>query len=426
MCETYPDNFVAVRYHAWWPSNNDPYWRFNEEENEDRIYYYPPHIDGYYYTPYAWIDGDVRGGYSHSTWETLILNEMNVASPLEIGISGSYDPVTRNGDLEITVTATDQINYSNLKLRIAITESNIYWHAPNGTDWHHQTFRDMIPSTSGISLSIEEGQTLTFNESFYLSRLLVDHNCEIVVFVQSDNGRRILQGAKVDLISLFPEGLVPFSLIWPEDGEIINTCYPEFVWHSTYEPGWDGEVDYVVSVCVDPSFPEPSTIMSDPIPDTTWECSVCLAYDVLYYWRVLASNGHAPDIYSNEVFTFTVVHPAECVYAPGDCNHNGVPLELGDVIAMIGMYRGTVEPLYTCDCPPHSADFAPEADPNGNCVAFELGDVVTEIAAYRGAGSASGCEDCPGSLRLLPVEDTPSLVPRLKSKAKIGDKGVSE
>jgi hypothetical protein len=89
----------------------------------------------------------------------------------------------------------------------------------------------------------------------------------------------------------------------------------------------------------------------------------------------------------------------QCDYIPGDCNHNGVPLELGDAIAMIGMYRGTVDPSYICDCgvDPPGAEFAATADPNGNCVAFELGDVVTEIGAYRGTQQASGCPDCPGS-----------------------------
>jgi parallel beta-helix repeat protein len=86
-----------------------------------------------------------------------------------------------------------------------------------------------------------------------------------------------------------------------------------------------------------------------------------------------------------------------CAYTPGDCNHNRTPLELADVVAMIGMYRGTADPEYVCSCPPHGDDFPPEADPNGNCVAFELGDVVTEIGAYRGMAEASGCEDCPGS-----------------------------
>jgi hypothetical protein len=107
------------------------------------------------------------------------------------------------------------------------------------------------------------------------------------------------------------------------------------------------------------------------------------------------SSGYYEIMYSRGD-TLAVPGP-DCVYVPGDCNHNGVPLELSDVVEMIGMYRGTSVPEYTCDCPPNGSDFAPEADPNGNCVAFELGDVVTEIGAYRGTAEASGCEDCPGS-----------------------------
>jgi hypothetical protein len=117
----------------------------------------------------------------------------------------------------------------------------------------------------------------------------------------------------------------------------------------------------------------------------------------------------------------------DCVYFPGDVNHTGTPLELSDVVAMIGNYRGSTEPSYTCDCPPHGAEFAATADPNGNCVPLELSDVVTEIGAYRGSTQASGCGDCPGSLRLLPGSDDPLMVmPRLKTKARIGDRRASE
>jgi len=118
-------------------------------------------------------------------------------------------------------------------------------------------------------------------------------------------------------------------------------------------------------------------------------------------------------------FWVGIIPPPDCDYLPGDCDHNGTALELGDVIAMIGMYRGSVAPYYICDCgvDPPGAEFAATADPNGNCIAFELGDVVTEIAAYRGSGTASGCVDCPGSGRLLPGGDKPLVMPRLKTKA---------
>ncbi len=144
-------------------------------------------------------------------------------------------------------------------------------------------------------------------------------------------------------------------------------------------------------------------------------------------------SGYAEIIVENvtvalgETTFVNITMQAPCEYLAGDCNHNGIPLELGDVIAMIGMYRGAVAPPYECSCPPHGDNFAPTADPDGNCVALELGDVVTEIAAYRGSGTVSGCEDCPGSLRLLPDDrERLPVVPSLKSKMKIGKSSVLE
>lgn len=106
---------------------------------------------------------------------------------------------------------------------------------------------------------------------------------------------------------------------------------------------------------------------------------------------------------------FTIyANPSDCSYIPGDTNHNGIPVELSDVIVMIAVYRGANPPYYICECPPHG-EFAAETDPNGNCVASELSDVITEIGAYRGTAAASGCVDCPGLRRSPPI-------PSLKSK----------
>jgi hypothetical protein len=85
-----------------------------------------------------------------------------------------------------------------------------------------------------------------------------------------------------------------------------------------------------------------------------------------------------------------------CEYIPGDCDANGNPLELNDVIMVISTYRGTAPVPFICPCPPHDDEFAATLDPNGNCAPNELADVVSEIAAYRGNASVSGCPDCPG------------------------------
>jgi hypothetical protein len=145
----------------------------------------------------------------------------------------------------------------------------------------------------------------------------------------------------------------------------------------------------------------------DPLefPELTW------AFDIGVVISPGSSEGHhllllesdniygPPMFFSEDGWTsyeFNSSGPV-CVYTPGDCNHNGTPLELNDVVAMIGLYRGSIAPGYLCACPPHGDYLVPQADPNGNCVPFELGDVVTEIGAYRGTSEASGCEDCPGS-----------------------------
>lgn len=109
----------------------------------------------------------------------------------------------------------------------------------------------------------------------------------------------------------------------------------------------------------------------------------------------------------------------DCLYIAGDVDNNGTPLELADVIAMIGNYRGTTVPYFVCDCPGHAADFAATADPSGNCAPFELGDVVIEIGAYRGTADASACPDCPGTLRLRPGErNSLTVIPSLRTKKK--------
>jgi subtilisin family serine protease len=118
-------------------------------------------------------------------------------------------------------------------------------------------------------------------------------------------------------------------------------------------------------------------------------------------------NAGNAEPFTDEAETQTLVdtqYIPGCEYAAGDVNGNGIPLELGDVVAMTGIYRGTETPAFTCDCPPHGDDFAATADPNGNCVPFELNDVVVEVGAYRGDDAASGCPDCPGSRRMAPQD----------------------
>ena len=218
MCQEYYDNFAAVRYHAWWPSSSDPFYRYNMHEDSLRILYYPPHTDGYYYTPYAWIDGNIRGAYNYNSWGYMMLARYDIPSPLDIQLSGMYGQDNREGLLNIDIEATGDIAYNQLFIMIALTESNIYYHGSNGLDYHNQVMRDMIPDAIGTPITISEGESIHLQQEFSCPDPIVERGSELVVFAQapSRDGREILQGARIRIDDLVQTGV-------DEESEIPET-----------------------------------------------------------------------------------------------------------------------------------------------------------------------------------------------------------
>lgn len=193
---------MPVTYHAWWPSSNDPYYRYNTSENTARINYYPPHGDGYRYTPYGFCDGVLRG-YTYNSWGSWILSRYAQESPLEITLGGNYDEDSGTGTLEISVYAADAITHNNLKVRIALTEDSLYYSAPNGTLWHNYTMRDMIPGAAGTAIQLSQGETVELDQAFTVSSSFELDMCRLVVWVQADDGSyEVLQAARVDVEDL--------------------------------------------------------------------------------------------------------------------------------------------------------------------------------------------------------------------------------
>jgi hypothetical protein len=196
IAEDFTARLAVIRYHTWWPSSQDPFYQANIPENSARISYY-----GTNYTPRLIIDGTVDGQYFPQTWRSLIQQRFNVDSPLEIDLSGTIDTVGRTGSITAQIIATGSVSGTSLRIRYAIIESELYypWYGP---PYHNQTFRDMFPDVGGIPLTISLGDTVTDVEEFTLSDTWVIENCEIVVFVQDDGTRSILQAAKIPVLDL--------------------------------------------------------------------------------------------------------------------------------------------------------------------------------------------------------------------------------
>ena len=154
----------------------------------------------------------------------MLNDEADEPSPLVITIEGTYDSEALAGEITVTVFAEMDPELSNLKLRVALIENDIIWQAPNGATLHDQTFRDMMPSTAGIGIALQEGETIVETIEFATPYPLDPENCMLVAFVQSDRNKRILQGARISIPDLTPTS-VDDDIYVPETF-ILSQNYP--------------------------------------------------------------------------------------------------------------------------------------------------------------------------------------------------------
>jgi hypothetical protein len=342
--------------------------------------------------PYLFIDGTIDASYTYSTWASRISTELNVPCSLSIDINGEYNRTSRTGHVDLQIVATDTILATNLKVRIVLIESNINQTAPNGVTVHNQTFRDLIPNTTGLALSIQRGDTVNLTQAFTCPSPIVYNNSDIVVFVQTNTNHRILQGAKRSLLSM-SYNLAPFTLISPENGDTANTCNNHFIWHRSVDSDSGYPISYIVKSAYTPTFDV--EILSEPMSETSWVSPICYWNDTTVYWMVTASNGHAPDKECTQVFSFRTHEVGGCQYIIGDANNNGVFNGI-DVSYSVGYFKGGPPPPYSCEC--NASTWYVAGDVNGNCV-FNGIDVSYMVSYFKGGAAPAPCPSCPPSRR---------------------------
>ena len=211
-------NLAVIRYHTWWPGSTDPFYVENTSENTARTQYY-----GVNAVPWFFIDGIIDGSSNYTSWEALVNGREAVQSPLTISIDGVYSSGPRTGTVYAYIEATDNITHTNLKLHFVITESEVFLSAPNGQTVFHEAMRDMLPGSGGELISISTpGDTLIRQRDFTLDPGWTLQNCEIVVFVQSDNTKEVLQAAKwkipIDVPNLSYAGEIVIDSTGNSDG----------------------------------------------------------------------------------------------------------------------------------------------------------------------------------------------------------------
>jgi len=99
----------------------------------------------------------------------------------------------------IDVEMVEAYSGSNLKLHVVVTESQIHktWQGMSELNFVE---RKMIPNHLGTNLDFSGGNTQSFSFDFSLDPSWNAEHCELVVFVQNNSTKEILQGTKINLL----------------------------------------------------------------------------------------------------------------------------------------------------------------------------------------------------------------------------------
>lgn len=155
-------------------------------------------------TPDTKVDGtqEVLGGVHTGTvfgsFRALFDARKLVPSPLAIELSTTYDSTSRQGHLSAVIRNPGTGPVSG-QLQVALTESHIHYVWQNMDSLYHVE-RAMLPDANGEAITVAPGESLVKTRDFAIDPAWNARNCELVVFVQVNATKEMLQGARTPLV----------------------------------------------------------------------------------------------------------------------------------------------------------------------------------------------------------------------------------
>jgi len=176
--------------------NGDAYT--NAASNARNSYY---NISGY---PTATFDGGSAyvGGSATQSLYPQYLGRYNqkiaIPSSFSVDIQGSSSGLI-DYNVDVTIEMVDAYAGSDIRLHCVVTESEIqeYWQGQSELNFVQ---RLMLPTHSGIQLDFSGGDVIEQNYTFTLDPSWVAEHCEIVVFLQENGSKEILNASKKEMM----------------------------------------------------------------------------------------------------------------------------------------------------------------------------------------------------------------------------------
>ncbi len=183
---TQGDDVACIRIHVWWPGADGIY-----DANVTQSAFLANGI-GADYAPHLWLDAVVDAGSNGAGYEALFEARKPYHSPLTL--VQAWNDVAQ--ELSVTITVDEPLPpEADLRLRVAITEDDVFYAGTNGETLHDQAFRYMYPSTDGLPVPTEPG---TYHFIVACPLELIDWNyanLRATVYVQDNDSWKVHNAA---------------------------------------------------------------------------------------------------------------------------------------------------------------------------------------------------------------------------------------
>ena len=143
----------------------------------------------------------------YESYSKKVQEKLKEPSLVNISLKSSFDSAKKVGKASATVTALDNIPYKDPRIYFALTESKIPFVAINGDKFHHFVLRDFVTPKNddlndylGTPMKLptgetfgKKGDTFDINVEFKLKDIYNLTNVSLVVFVQDNITKKVLQ-----------------------------------------------------------------------------------------------------------------------------------------------------------------------------------------------------------------------------------------
>lgn len=171
-----------IYYHMNFPYPDDQLNVANTQDAAARNSFYGP-FSG---TPQTFFDGTIAST-NYSQWSGLIDNRLAVKSPINIKLTGIKNENTLNIAADISVS--QNYNAGDLTIQFILVE-NVNYFGRNGISYHKNVMRLISGSSNGKPIT---SVSQKINSTILLSPNYIKENLGIVVFVQKNSTREVVQ-----------------------------------------------------------------------------------------------------------------------------------------------------------------------------------------------------------------------------------------